>query len=219
MSIYAFIKGITGNTAKVNDEGAMHVINHLHPPEFDVVRLLPFSQFFTVDGTQNSSEDMRVDGSINNIDFFISAQNDRDIYVKSISIQISDPSSELDLFGSLPRLTNGIEISYLTQKFGKFIINDSVRSNLEIFRVATGGKGFGSGTGAFLASTKGMGGDTYIPDLDLKIRYGLPWGLLLLKGSNDKLIVNVKDDLSAIENVLNIRGFGMVHNIETKNNE
>ena len=81
----------TGKTAKVGDEGELNVVVHPHPPVNEVVFPLPFSQFFTDTGDDSGSNDLRVNGSANVVNFYINAREDVDLFIKSITVQISDP--------------------------------------------------------------------------------------------------------------------------------
>lgn len=86
----------TSNQVKVDNEGAIGVVIHPHPPIDESLFPLPFTQYFTDNGTDTGSNDMIVNGGTNFVDFYISAQTDIDIYIKSITVQISDPGARLD---------------------------------------------------------------------------------------------------------------------------
>ena len=76
-------------------------------------------------------------------------------------------------------------------------------------RDATGGKDFGNTTNAFRADISGGGGiDTYFPEIDLSERFGLIWGLRLEKATTDKIVFEVRDDLSGLS-VFDIKGYGI----------
>jgi hypothetical protein len=199
-----------GKRQRISGEGASHVVVHPHPPIREDIAPLPYSQYFTDNGTSTGSNDMRVDGSGDFVEFYISALEEMDIYIKSITIQISDPGARLDRFGALTALTNGIEFFYHEKAIGDLVINDSIKTNLDFFRDATGGKDFGDGTGAWKADIAGGGGeDTYFPSLDLGIRFGLVWGLRLVAGTDDRLSFRIKDDLSTGISTFNIKGYGI----------
>lgn len=54
-------------------------------------------------------------------------------------------------------------------------------------------------TEAFLADVSGGGTEkSYLPAIDFKEIYGLPWGLRLRKGTKDRLIFRIQDNLSTI---------------------
>jgi hypothetical protein len=200
----------SNNTAAVTAEGALNVIVHPHPPQGETLFPLPFSQFFTDNGKSTGSSDMRVNGSTNFVDFYIEARANKDIFLKSLTVQISDPGARLDRFGALTALTNGVKFFYFEQKFDELVISESIKTNLDFFRDATGGKDFGEGTSAWRADIAGGGGeDTYFPELNLTERFGLTWGLRLVKGTTDKLVFRVQDDLSTGLTAFNIKAYGI----------
>jgi len=96
-----------GKYAKVNGENEFNMVVHPHPPTSpEQTMVLPFRQNFTDDGTSAGSSDMTVDGSVNVQQFSITAQNDVDIWIKSISVRIGDQNARLNLFGAITELTN-----------------------------------------------------------------------------------------------------------------
>jgi hypothetical protein len=200
----------TGNAVKIGEEGELEVVVHPHPPMGESIFPLPFSQFFTDNGLVTGSSDMRVDGSTNFVDFYITAHSDFDLFINSITVQISDPGARLDRFGALTALTNGVKFFYFEQKIGELVISESIKTNLDFFRDATGGKGFGDGTGAWKADIAGGGGeDTYFPEIDLEERFGLQWGLRLVKGTTDSIVFRVQDNLSTGLSTFNIKAYGI----------
>ena len=198
-----------GNGAKIGDEGELNVVVHPHPPISEVISPLPFVQFFTDDGSATGSNDMIVNGSTANVDFYVSASQDFDIYIKSLTVQISDPGASLEKFGALPALTNGVRFFYEQISIGELVIDEAITTNLNFFRSATGGKEFGDGTGAYKADIAGGSGqDTYSPELDFYARFGLQWGLRLVKGSTDRIVFRVRDNLAGLS-VFNIKAYGI----------
>ena len=196
-----------GNRVNISQEGAIQVINHGHPPKSETLFSLPFRQLFTNDA---GATDMRVDGSSTSVDFKVSALDNRDVYIKYISAVIGDGGTPtLSKFGSLTSLTNGVEILYVTQDLGDFVVHDGIKTNLEFVR-------FGSDTGAiatlvdaFLADVSGGATEkSYLPSIDLVEVFGLPFGLRLRAGTQDFLTFRVRDDLTALT-TFNIIAYGI----------
>ena len=175
MAAHRIIKDSTaGNTLKIGGEGELNAVIHPHPPLNESIFPLPFSQFFTDNGKSTGSRDMRVNGASNFIDFYIEAKTDFDVFINSITIQISDPGARLDRFGALTALTNGVKFFYFEVGLGELVISESIKTNLDFFRDATGGKDFGDGTNAWKADIAGgTGEDTYFPSIDFSERFGL----------------------------------------------
>lgn len=185
----------SGNKLKVNGEGEIPVVIHTHPPIDEQVESFPFSQYFTDDGTSTGDNDMRVDGSSTSVPFYISAKEDKDIWIKSISIRISDAAAVLNRFGNITALTNGISWEYANNNLGEVTIQEGIKTNLDFLRIGLASAGIG-GTDAFKADLSGGGADTYLPVIDMTQTFGFSWGLRLSKGSRDRLIFRVNDNLA-----------------------
>ena len=198
----------SGNKLKVNGEGEIPVVIHTHPPIDEQVESFPFSQYFTDDGSSSGDNDMRVNGSTTSVPFYISAKDDKDIWIKTVSVRISDASAVLNKFGNLAALTNGVSWEYTNNNLGDLTIFDGIKTNLDFLRVGLASAGIG-GTDAFKADLSGAGADTYLPVIDMTQTFGFHWGIRLSKGSKDKLIFRVNDDLSTGMDQFDILAFGV----------
>jgi hypothetical protein len=190
------------NLAKVNGEGELSVVVHPHPPKEEDQNALPFRQYFTDDGTTAGSNDMCVNGSTNEVLFWIEAVPKNDIYIKYISVEISDNGSpNLNGFGALSALTNGVKWTWFNQEEGDYELHEGIKTNKEfVARVGTDTAAVGTGVDAFLSDVGGGGGTakSYFPAIDISENYGLPWGLRLRKGTTDKIIFTVRDNLTSL---------------------
>lgn len=195
-----------GNHLKVNGEGEIGVVNHTHPPLHESLTAYPFSDWFANDAGSN---DLRVDGSVASKVFAIDALQDRDIFIKSISLRISDNGARLDRFGALTALTNGVDFKYKTNALGEVLIQDQIKTNLDLVRLGHQTPAIGSGGEAFRADVSGSGADSYLVVIDMEETFGFPWGLRLEKGTNDRLCFIVNDDLSVGIDAFDIKGFGI----------
>lgn len=190
---------------KVNGDGEIFATINNHPPIDDRIESYPFSAFFV--NTSNSN-DMRVDGSTTPVEFAVKAVSDKDIFLKTISVRISDAGASLNEFGNLPALTNGVDFWYETPEIGAVEIETGIQTNLDFIRIGLATKAVGGGTNAFLSDISGGGADTYLPIIDLTQTFGFPWGLHLKKDTTAKLSFLVNDDLSAGIDTFNIKCFG-----------
>jgi len=197
-----------GNHLKVNGEGEIGVVMHTHPPIDESVEAYPFSQWFTDDGRETGSNDLKVDGSTTPQSFYIEALEDKDIFIKSLSIRISDNGARLNLFGAISALTNGISFKYKNNAIGEVVIQDEIKTNLDLVRLGHQTPAVGSGSDAFRADVSGSGADSYLIVLDMEETFGFPWGLRLVKGTKDRLIFEVNDNITAID-AFDIKGFGI----------
>jgi hypothetical protein len=198
--ITAKIIGSNGKQVKVGDEGEISVVIHQHPPIGEETVALPFRSYFTDNGTVTGSNIMNVDGTAGQKDFYVSANPNYDIYIKYITIEIGDGGSPaLNKFGALAALANGVGFYWDTQEEGEYELHEGIKTNKEFIRIASDTAGIGTGVDAFLADVSGGGTEkSYLPNMDMTEIYGLPWGLRLRKGTTDRLIYRVRDNLTGL---------------------
>ena len=197
------------NYAKINGEGELQVVVHPHPPLGEELTGIPFRQYFTDTGDSSGSNDMRVNGSTTAQKFYIGGSTDYDIYIKYLSIQISDNGARLVRFGKLTALTNGVKFEYFSQSIGNYEIHEGIKDNLTFLRIGDG-YATGDGSTAFRADIAGGGGkDTYFFTIDFTKQFALQYGLRLEKNTTDRLQFVIQDDLSAGLDDFNIIGTGM----------
>lgn len=192
------IIGHNGHQLKINGEGELTATIHTHPPVEEKVTSLPFRAYFK---NSSASNDMRVNGATTNVPFYIAADADYDYYIKTISIKVADAGAVLDKFGNLSALTNGVEFKWTNQAVGDLIIHEGFKTNISFFRL--------SPQTPAITDLSGAGADSIIVDADLARLFGLPYGVRLVKGSTDRLVFTVKDNLSAGLDEFNIIGYGI----------
>ena len=186
---------------KINGEGEASVVVHPHPPRDEEAVIgtpLPFRQYFTDDGYSTGDNDMKVDGSTTPQTFFIQAEQERDIYIGRISMVIADASAVLNKFGNLTALTNGVLFEWKSQDLGDTVIHEGLKSNFDFVRLGGGKPAFGDGAGAFRANNVSGTSEGYIPQLDFSEVFGMPWGVRLRRGTTDKLIFTIRDDVTGV---------------------
>jgi len=198
----------TGTRAKVDDEGQLHVIVHPHPPKGEQITAIPFRQYFTDDGTNVGSNDMKVDGSTTNVDFYITASTSKDIYIKTLSFVIADASAVLNKFGNITALTNGVKFEWVTNDQGIVEIHEGLKSNFDFIRICGGNPGIGTGTNSFRASNVEGNSEGYIPTMNMSITFGLPYGVRLRKGTKDSLRFTIRDNVTGVD-AFNVVGYGI----------
>lgn len=188
-------KGL-GNKAEISQEGAIHTLEHPHPPITEQLEVLPFRERFNLDG----DSDMNKNGSVNPLEFYVKASENFDIWVKTIFVEIADGGSPaLNKFGSLPELTNGVEWLYFNQKQGEYTLHEGIKNNKEFIRIGIDTHGIGTGVDAYLADTSGGGTEkAYLPIIDLGEMYGMKYGLRLRKATTDCLYFRINDNLTGL---------------------
>jgi hypothetical protein len=181
---------------RVSEEGAAHVVQHTHPPLTEGILSIPYRDFFRDPSGSNA---MDVNGSATPVEFSINAEQERDVYVKNVSLIIADAGSTLNDFGNLPALTNGVLFAWSNQQEGSVEIHEGIKTNFQFIRLALGNPSFGDATNAFRAPNVSGTSEAYIPVLDFSTIFGMPWGFRLRKGTTDKLTFTVRDNLSGLD--------------------
>ena len=203
MSIKTQIVGGNGKALSLDDEGNANVVIHKHPPLDDKYTLLPLRSYFT----NNSSRDMDVDGSVNSVDFSIDADNILNKSIKSMFVSIVDAGASLSEFGNLPALTNGVEFIWESQDFGQILIADELKSNFDFVAFGGGSPAFGNSTTAFVAPNVIGNEEASISFIDFQKLFGFEYGIPLRKGTKDRLLFRINDNVSGVTSFTAI-GYG-----------
>jgi hypothetical protein len=200
MAIKAWIKNENGDSLKVDEFGNIYAIERQYPPTDGDILSIPFRQYFTDNGKATGSNVMGVDGSTTFVDFSINASAEYDIFIKYITCEVGDGGTPaLNKFGSLGALTNGVAWYWDTQQQPLYELHEGIKTNKEFIRIASDTAAIGTGTEAFLADVSGGGTEkSYLPNIDMEEIYGFQWGLRLRKGSKDRLVFRVQDNLSGL---------------------
>ena len=190
--------GKDNNSVQTIDQSgaSLNIIKPIPPFKPDQ-RMRVFRQHLTDDGlpTDGTNQDMRVNGSSTNVDFYVGSHNDRDRYICFLSFIIADASATLDGFGNLSALTNGCVLEYIDEA-GTVTIHDGIKTNFQLIRLCGGTPAIGNTTNAFRASNVSGSAEGYIPFLDLRTTFGFQWGILLKAGSTQRITFRIRDDLS-----------------------
>lgn len=153
----------------------------------------PFKQFLTVDGLSTGSSDMSVDGSSTNQEFYITASNTSDRYITSISIIIGYSASGKPFqWADTTALTNGIRFFYESQR-GTIDIDSAIKSNSELLRLANDNIINSDWEVRHVGALNDYG---YFIKINLN-EFSPYFGIKLDKGSNQRLVMNIRDDVTA----------------------
>ena len=187
-----------GNLANFDELGALLVTDRPEPPTITDEAKTTFRQFFTDTGSVTGVSDMRVDGSVTSQDFFIGASSAFDTYIMSISFEISDAGAVLSEFGNIGALVNGVRFFYEATD-GVIDIHPGMLSNWDFVRLCQGNPTFGDGASAFQAPNVVFLSEAYIPILNFQQIFGYRWGLALKGGTNQRLVLRVRDDVTGVD--------------------
>lgn len=211
----------SGRCATVS-QTALHIVSHPAPPTHlgPGLEIIPFRSFFT---TAAGSSDLIVDGSSVPVEFSVGANlisdQNRDRYITTISILLSDSGLEAGLFGALATLTNGLSFEFFHPAIGTVVIDDAIKRNVDFIRLALGQPPVAvAGTGAEYTigqvSAAPDKAEAYIPVIDLRRTFGLDvgnsGGVRLPAGSEAKLTFCVRDALAGLVE-FNIIAYGFEH--------
>lgn len=183
----------TKNQCHVTKENALLITTSGCPAITEVNKCEIYRDFLK---TSAGSSDMRVDGSVTNVDFYIQATTGADRYITQISFELTDAGATLSKFGALNALTNGCSLKY--EKVGKTItIRDDIKTNWDLVRTCLCNPAF-TDTAAFIAKNVSGSSEGVIPVLDLT-KLMPPYGIKLRNNTVQKLIFTIRDDVSGVD--------------------
>ncbi len=189
-------KGIDKDLS-ITPEGAANVVIHQHPPTGETVIGIPSVLDFT---NAAGSTDMQVSASLAAPQtFFIAARDDFDVYVKTVMVTIADQNAVLNQFGAITALTNGVNFCWESQSLGSFVIKADMKSNWDFVKLSRANPAFGSTTSAFRASNVSGNSEGYVPVIDFFTLFGQQYGIKLRKGTTDKLVFEIRDDTTGVD--------------------
>ncbi|MDP3354163.1 MAG: hypothetical protein Q8S44_10545 [Flavobacteriaceae bacterium] len=183
----------TERRAIVDDQSGLVVSVNTSPP-IGVQKNKIFRGYLT---SSAGATDMRVNGSVTNVDFSISASNTADRYITQLSFIIADAGASLNTFGNLAALTNGCFLYY--NRLGEIVtIHNALKSNWDFVRLCSGQPAFGATTNAFIASNVFGLSEGVIPVLDLT-KMLPPYGIKLDQSSTQTITLTVRDNCTGVD--------------------
>lgn len=189
------------NYTEVTGDGETLIISAPYPP-LKPQKVRPFRQYLTVDGTINGSNDMGIDGSVTNQDFFIPATTDYDRYITTLNILIGyGTSSQPFKFADVVALANGCRLFYNSYR-GEVDIHEGLKSNQDFFRLKP--DSIDSNWEVRGVNANNDYGYTTVMDLT---KMGLPFGIKLDRGTTQRLCLTIKDNCADADS-FNIIGYG-----------
>jgi len=124
-----------GLEARITQDGELRVSNAPYPP-FGAQQARPFRQYLTLDGTAGGSNDMGVDGSVTNVEFYVPAATTDDRYITNIAMLVGyGGTSQPYLFADAVALANGCRMHFVSLR-GEVDIHDGIKTNQDMFRLS-----------------------------------------------------------------------------------
>jgi hypothetical protein len=204
MALGVTIKDGTGseNEVVISDDHSLYVSPLPFPPLIKQ-KTKPFRHYLTVDGSEAGSNDMGVDGSSTNVDFYIKADNEKDRYITNLSFIIGyGATGKPYLWGDGAALTNGCRLFY-TSESGEQDIHDGLKSNQDLCRLAFTLMPVGWEV-RHLDANNDYG---FMISMDLR-KLGLPNGIKLDRGSSERLVMRIRDNAGAAADSFNCIAYG-----------
>lgn len=188
--------------ATITQEGELNVIPAPYPP-FVEQRVQPFRQYLTADGTSGGSNDLGVDGSSTNVDFWIPASESNDRYITTLSFIVGYAATGKPFqWADGAALTNGTRLWYENRR-GEHDIHDAIKSNQDFFRLS-----FDPIPTSWEVRHVNANNDFgYFVSTDLR-KMGLPFGIKLDAGTTQRLSITIKDNAGTSAVSFNCIGYG-----------
>lgn len=171
-------------------------------PPFRPQKVRPFRQYMTLDGTPTGDNDMGVDGSVNNLDFFIPAVSTYDRYITTLNFLVGyGTAGKPYLFADAAALTNGCQLFYTSLR-GTVDIHEGLKSNQDFFRLSTDLMP----TSWEVRHINALNDYGYILTMDLT-KLGLSFGIKLDEGTQQKIVMCIKDNVTNADS-FNVIAYG-----------
>jgi len=196
------ITGDDGKQALVTKDQELCVIPAPYPP-LVLQRVHPFRQYLTLDGTATGSNDMGIDGSVTNVDFYIPAHESEDRYITTLNFIVAYGGSGAPYqWANGAALTNGCRLFYDSMR-GERNIHEGIKSNQDFFRLF-----FSIIPTSWEVRSVGANQDYgYFITLDLT-KLGLPFGIKLDRGSNQRLTMRIQDNAGTGADIFDCIAYG-----------
>jgi hypothetical protein len=188
--------------AAVTADQELSVINAPYPP-LSAQKSRPFRQYLTVDGLADGDNDMGVNGSVTNVDYCIPANPTVDRYITALNFIVGySTTGQPNEWADGAALTNGSRLFYSSQR-GEVDIHEGIKSNQDLFRLI-----FTSVAANWEVRHVNSNNDYgYFVTLNLR-ELGLPYGIKLDRGTNQKLAITIKDNVGASADTFNCIAYG-----------
>lgn len=196
------ITGDGGREAFVTSLGELLVTSSTVPPLVEQ-KSRPFRQYFTDNGLASGSNDMGVDGSVTEREFYIAADEFDDRYITNINIIIGyGASSSPFRWCDGTALTNGTQFFYQSSR-GEVEIHDGIKSNQDMFRLSHDP----IRTSWEVRGVDALNDYGYFINIDLE-NYMPPYGVKLDRGTGQRLGFRIRDNVGSAADSFNAIAYG-----------
>jgi hypothetical protein len=188
--------------AYISDQGGLYVTEIGSPPLVPQ-KTNPFRQYLTTDGTPSGSNDMGIDGSSTNVDFYIPASDTKDRYITALSFIVGyGASGQPNQWADGTALTNGSRLYYTSVK-GEQDIHDGIKSNQDLFRLSN--QLIPTSWEVRHVNTNNDYG--YFIYFDLRVLTA-SYGIKLDRGTQQRIIMTIRDNAGTAADTFNCLAYG-----------
>ena len=183
----------------VNDEGALFVYQKQAPPPQvgteNKVRLL--NGLLGTSGLDAGVVNLKLDGSVTPLEAYVVAHADYDIHVMGISFILADSAVTHNRFGNITELSTGINL--FAEEAGEITYAlKNVKTGGQLIAQSGGARSFGTGGESHEIVNWSGTGDAQLVFLDMGSMLP-PEGLRIGRGTQDRLVLQINDDLTGLD--------------------
>jgi hypothetical protein len=163
-----------------------------------------FSSILGAEGADSGITNQNVDGSATPQTFYIQSHADYDIHIMRIAIILADGNISHSKFGGVTALTNGWNLEFIESGDSIHMVQDAKTSGEVIAQTGFANPYGDSGTSFELTTWTGVD-DAHT--IVLPVSEYVPGGLRIGRGTQDKFVATVRDDLTGLTD-FNVRLIG-----------
>lgn len=198
------------NKLKVNPDGSINTTQTPNPPvpSTGTVNTFRFlSGVMGSTGMDSGTINLNVDGSATAQEFTVDSDEDFDIHVMQVVFIVADSAVVHSKFGNINALTNGFDLEIVEEGVTTKLIN-AVKTGGQLIAQTGFTHPFGDGTLSFELSNWTGTEDAQVAVMSL--HDFVPGGIRIGRGSQNKLIARVNDDLTGLTE-FTVRVLGYKH--------
>ena len=159
-------------------------------------------------GLDTGTTNLRVNGLVTNVDAYVQSELEADIHIMGIAFFINDTAVVANRFGNVTGLTLGFDM-FVEQHGDTTYLLRQVLSGGQLTAQTGWARAFGNGTDVNVISNLTGTTDAQVAYLDIGAILP-PEGLRIGRGTQDRLVVRIRDNLSQISanGGFTVRAFG-----------
>lgn len=154
----------------------------------------PYRKFFK---TGASSIHLGEDGSTTPVEYTISADGTDDIYLNALTMVIGENGGDLNGFGDLGALTNGIKVELQAEGVTYDLTDgENIKTSFDAIKFGAAHTSDAGGNNAYRLNDADASSEVFMPVWNLVDLFGSKHSTRLRAGSTDFIKITVQDDLT-----------------------